>query len=246
MKNILTIIFVLAVTNMLYSQNTMYIHQTGGTVANYALSSVDSITFGTSQGTVTDIDGNIYETVKICEQIWMKQNLKVTHYNNGVVIPKVTDATSWSNLSTGARSYYNNDSATYKSGYGCLYNWFTANAGNLCPSGWHVPSDTEWTALENCLGGNLVAGGKMKEAGTTHWTTPNDGATNSSGFTGLPGGYRDSNGSYSTVYDKGCWWSATGSSSSYGWFRSLYFNTTGVSRGSLSKNFGYYIRCLKD
>ena len=246
MKNTLTLIIVLLAANMLYSQNTMYIHQTSGNVVNYPIAGIDSITFGMQQGTVTDIDGNLYDTIRICDQTWLKQNLKVTHYNNGAPIHYVTDFDMWDTLVTGAMCYYNNDSVAYKGTYGNLYNWYAVNTGNLCPTGWHAPSDVEWTTLEDCLGGNLIAGGKLKEAGVLHWSSPNDEATNSSGFTALPGGYRDSNGAYSTIYDKGCWWSSTGSSATYAWFRSLYYTSEGVSRGNLSRTFGHSVRCLKD
>ena len=246
MKKILTIIIVLLEINLLYSQNTMYIHQTGGSVINYPLSSIDSITFGTSHGTVTDFDGNMYDTIIICGQIWLKQNLKVTRYRNGESIHNNTENAAWSNLTTGSYCDYENTPGN-SSTYGKLYNYYTViDSRNLCPIGWHVPSDAEWTTLENCLGGINIAGADLKETRTTHWKTPNTGATNSSGFTALPGGYRDINGDYGNISEQGYWWSTTGSSSSYAYFHSLTYDNKGVSRGNYSRSFGFSVRCVKD
>lgn len=246
MKKTLTIIFAILAANMLYSQNTMYIHQIGGSVVNYTLSNIDSITFGTSNGTVIDIDGNIYDTVMICGQTWLKQNLKVSRYNNGDSIPNDTNNTVWSNLTTGAYCDYNNIPG-YSETYGKLYNYYTVvDSRNLCPIGWHEPSDAELTTLENCLGGISVAGGKLKETGTTHWKTPNTGATNSSDLTALPSSFRDINGSFGNIGEQSRWWSTTGSSSSYAYYHGLSYNSNSVSRGNLSRNFGFSVRCLKD
>ena len=117
-------------------------------------------------GTVTDIDGNVYHTVTIGTQTWMVENLKTTKYNDGTAIPLVTDSTAWLNLTTPGYCWYNNDAATYKNTYGALYNWFTVNTSKLAPSGWHVPTDAEWTTLITYLGGETVAGGQMKSTGT--------------------------------------------------------------------------------
>jgi uncharacterized protein (TIGR02145 family) len=148
------------------------------------------ITFKTPGPTVTDYDGNVYQTVKIGSQIWMVGNLQVTHYNNGDVIPNVTDQTAWNGLTTGALCAYNNDQSNVTT-YGYLYNYYVvADARGICPAGWHVPSQAEFETLSQTCGGDAVAGGALKEAGTTHWGAPNTGATNSSGFTALPGGGR--------------------------------------------------------
>lgn len=120
----------------------------------------------------------------------MSENLKTTHYNDGSKIPIVTDSATWMGLSTGAYCYYKNDSLSNKATYGALYNWYAVNTAKLAPTGWHVPTDAEWTTLTNYLGGINVAGGKLKEVGTAHWSSPNTGATNESGFTALPSGYR--------------------------------------------------------
>ena len=144
-------------------------------------------------------------TIVIGTQQWMEKNLDVLTYRNGDIIPQVTDPTAWAALTTGAWCYYNNDVANGAI-YGKLYNWYAVNdPRGLAPTGWHVPSDAEWTTLETTLGGDPVAGGKMKVAGTTRWTTPNTGATNESGFAGLPGGTRNNNGTFSNVGSNGYW-----------------------------------------
>ncbi|MBL7113867.1 MAG: T9SS type A sorting domain-containing protein [Bacteroidales bacterium] len=199
--------------------------------------------------TVTDYDGNVYHTVAIGSQIWLKENLKTTHYNNGVPIPNVPGSISWSNMTTGARCYYNNDSIAYDSVYGTLYNWYAATDINeICPSGWHVPTDAEWAAVETFLGGSFIAGGKMKEAGTVHWLPPNAGATNSSDFTGLPGGMLGTNYTFETLYENGLWWTSTTfiSSSSYAWSRYFYYLNAGVDRNPTPKTIALSIRCIKD
>ncbi|MCL6102788.1 MAG: fibrobacter succinogenes major paralogous domain-containing protein [Bacteroidetes bacterium] len=142
--------------------------------------------------TVTDVDGNVYKTVAIGTQTWIVENLKVTKLNDGTSIPNVTANNAWSILATPGYCWYNNDMSN-KNVYGGLYNWYTVSTGKLCPTGWHVPSVSEWTTLINFLGSETVAGGKMKETGLSHWITPNAGATNSSGFTALPAGIRYSN-----------------------------------------------------
>src|SRR5450432_4786545 len=130
-------------------------------------------------------------SVKICDQTWMTKNLDVSTYRNGDPIPQVTNDETWSILKTGAWCWYKNDSATYASTYGRLYNWFAVNdSRRLAPIGWHIPTEAEWSTLSVCLGDFEVVGGKMKETGTTHWSNPNKGATNTSGFAALPGGNR--------------------------------------------------------
>jgi hypothetical protein len=185
-------------------------------------------------------------TVTICAQVWMTKNLDVTTYRNGDAIPQVTDATAWANLTTGAWCYYNNDPANGPI-YGKLYNWYAVNdTRGLAPTGYHVPSDGEWTTLETCLGGSSVAGGAMKEIGTTHWLSPNTGATNSSGFAGLPGGFRVFDGTFNYVGGNGYWWSSTEYDTAYAWNRYLYWNDSDVSRYLNDKTFGFSVRCLRD
>ena len=160
--------------------------------------------------TVTDIDGNVYNTVTIGTQVWMKENLKVTHYNNGDEIPNIEDNAAWTGLSNGAYCNYQNDN-DFVDTYGRLYNWFAVDDGReICPTGWHIATDAEWTILSDYLGGRHIAGGKLKEAGTTHWASPNTGATNSSGFTGLPSGMRSSVDGIFGYQTEGCgFWSNT-------------------------------------
>jgi uncharacterized protein (TIGR02145 family) len=195
--------------------------------------------------TVTDIDGNGYNTLPIGTQCWMQQNLKTTMYNDGTAIPLVTDNKA---LHTPAYYWYDNDAATYKNTYGALYNWYTVNTGKLCPSGWHIPSDEEWTTVTDYLGGVGVAGGKMKEAGTFHWQSPNEGANNSSGFTALPGGFASfsSFGSYIVANYNGYWWSAMEDDTTSAWDRYLSNNTATVERGRANKACGFSVRCVKD
>jgi len=195
---------------------------------------------------VKDIDGNIYGTVTIGTQTWMVENLKTTSYNDGTTIPLVTDNTVWSNSTTPAYCWYNNDEATYGNTYGALYNWYVVETGNVCPTGWHVPTDAEWTILTDYLGGTSVAGGKLKDTGTTHWTSPNTGATNETGFTALPGGCRGSGGSFDDVGRFGYWWSSTEISSTNAWFRVVNYLFATIVRSNYNKEFGFSVRCLRD
>ena len=185
-------------------------------------------------------------TVAIGSQTWMLKNLDVDHYRNGDVIPQVTDPSAWAALTTGAWCYYNNDSANGPV-YGKLYNWYAVNdPRGLAPTGYHVPSDAEWTTLTTFLGGESVAGDKMKA--TTLWM-PWSGITNtnSSGFTGLPGGYRDDYGTFFvSVGSIGYWWSSSVYSATDAWFRTLYFSTSDAGRGGNYKELGLSVRCLRD
>ncbi len=186
-------------------------------------------------------------TVIICTQVWTIKNLDVDRYRNGDPIPNVTDPTAWAALTTGAYCYYNNDSTTYADTYGKLYNWYAVNdPRGLAPAGWHVPTNPEWTTIETCLGGAAIAGGAMKEIGTTHWTTPNTGATNSSGFTGLPGGSRNGSGSFNFVSLFGYWWSATENNATIAWNRILGYSFGNTGQGTYNKNHGFSVRCLRD
>lgn len=200
---------------------------------------------------MTDYDGNIYDSIRIGNQTWLKQNLKTTHYRNGDFIPNVTDTTSWSNLTTGAYCDYNNIPSNSTT-YGRLYNWYTVNdTRNICPVGWHVPSDSEWTILETYLGGWTIAGGKLKEVGTSHWQSPNAGATNETGFTALPGGFRNINGTgtnwiYNYIGNSGFLWSSTESTTTLASRKYLYYNQSGLSNNSNNKKYGFSVRCIKD
>jgi uncharacterized protein (TIGR02145 family) len=203
-------------------------------------------TNGNQTGTLTDKDGNTYKTVTIGTQTWMAENLKTTQYNDGTPIPLVTDANAWYNLSTPGYCWYNNEEATYKATYGALYNWYTVNTGKLCPTGWHVPTDAEWTVLTDFLGGEAVAGGKLKEAGFTHWYDPNTSATNETGFTALPGGYRGGGGYFYGIGYYGGWWSSTEGDADGAWGRYVYYSNSDVYRNYNDKLVGFSVRCVRD
>ncbi|MGA2408438.1 MAG: FISUMP domain-containing protein [Bacteroidales bacterium] len=199
-------------------------------------------------GSISDIDGNIYKTITIGTQTWMAENLKTINYNDGTSIPSVTDGVAWIGLSTPGFCWYNNDAVTYKSTYGALYNWYAINTGKLCPTGWQVATEAEWNALSDYLNGEMVAGGKLKETGLSHWSNPNTSATNESGFTALPGGYRVGNGyggAYSDIGENGYWWLATEISSTSAWSRNISYNYNSVSNIGNFKQAGYSVRCIQ-
>jgi len=197
-------------------------------------------------GTVTDIDGNVYHTVTIGTQVWMAENLKTTRYNDGTAIPFVTDSIAWSHLTTPGYCWFNNDSATYGNTYGALYNWYTVNTGKLAPTGWHVPTDSEWTVLTSYLGGDSVAGGKLKDTGTTYWQSPNTGATNTSGFTALPAGGRLANGTFFDIGTYSFWWSSTAYDVIYSWYRIMLFSAANVSSNNFYNTSACSVRCVRD
>jgi uncharacterized protein (TIGR02145 family) len=201
-------------------------------------------TFSNSSAIITDNDGNVYHTITIGTQVWLVENLKTTKYNDGTVIPLVTDNKIWFNLKNPGCCWYNNDASSNKQVYGALYNWYAVNTGKLCPAGWHVPSDAEWTILTTYLGGDDVAGGKMKETGATHWLRPNTGAANSSGFTGLPAGYRGESGFI--VGGNTLFWSSTEFNADNAWIRYLLFDSAVAGRNNGGKYPGCSVRCLKD
>jgi uncharacterized protein (TIGR02145 family) len=210
-----------------------------------------------STGTVTDIDGNIYKTVKIGDQWWMAENLKVTRYRNGDSIPNVTGNSGWVHLSTGAYCEYDNDPSNV-SIYGRLYNWYAVDdSRNIAPEGWHMPGDAELKQLEIYLGMSQIQadtidwrgtdeGGKLKAAGTMHWIRSNTGATNKSGFTALPAGYRNIWASFRSINSKTAYWSSSEGDSAYTWARYLYYCSSQVFRGEYDRRFGFSIRCIRD
>jgi len=197
-------------------------------------------------GQIKDYDGNIYHSVRIGKQIWMVENLKVTHYRNGNPIPEVRADAQWRKVSSGAWCNYNNDTTNTRV-YGCLYNWYAVNdSRNLCPPGWHVPSDDEWLIVTSYLGGEGLAGGKLKEAGITRWSYPNAGATNESGFTALPGGYRSIKGIFQILDTYSFYWTSTTYSESSAFSRFIQYDYEGISRIDNYKTYGFSVRCLKD
>lgn len=188
----------------------------------------------------------IAHDVTIGTQTWTGCNANTKFYNNGNPIPYVDDATTWASLTTGAWCYYNDDPST-EATYGILYNWYaTTDPRGIAPVGFHLPSDTEWTTLITFLGGSAVAGGKMKEEGLCHWATPNTGATNTSLFTGLPGGYRADNGSYGNIGYFGSWWSSTENSTSNAWYHYLLYSNGNAYRVGGYKKAGVSVRFVQD
>jgi len=206
--------------------------------------------------TINDFDGNVYNTIVIGNQVWMAENLKVTHYRNGELIPNVTNNAEWAGLSSGAYSSYDNNNSNV-SDYGFLYNWHAVNDNrNLAPEGWHVPTEDDWQQLDRYLGMSdsqingsydrgTDEGGKIKETGTSHWNSPNTGATNSSGFSAVPGGNR-AGGTFRSIGDFGYWWSSTEHNNNVAWVRVLFHNSSSFGRGSTVAHYGYSVRCIRD
>jgi uncharacterized protein (TIGR02145 family) len=206
--------------------------------------------FNTTQDTnfpkVIDIEGNNYHFVTIGNQVWMSENLKTAKYNDGIVIPLITDNTAWKNLIAPGYCWYMND-PNYRDTYGALYNWYAVNTGNLCPMGWHVPSNEEWFSLIFLLGGENVAGGKLKETGITHWLSPNTGATNESGFNAVPSGDRiGADGSFYNIGGYAIYWTPSPSSNADAINRVLVFDKANIRLGFDNKFAGFSIRCVKD
>jgi len=194
----------------------------------------------------TSPNNNTGDIIKIGEQVWMTKNLGVSTYRNGDIIPQVTNPAQWSSLTTGAWCYYDNEAANGTK-YGKLYNWYAVNdPRGLAPIGYHVPSDEEWSTLTTFLGGDEVAGGKMKSTGTTLWSSPNTDASNSSGFAGLPGGNRYLNGTFYYIGLNGDWWSSTENNTTNAWHRHFNYGNGNVVRNNLNKTNGCSVRCLRD
>jgi len=233
------------------AEKTVTIAQSDG-VASFMLS------FGF---TVTDMDGNVYKTVKFGTQVWMVENLKTTKYNDGTSIPLVSDKAAWGALSTPGYCFYNYDTAN-KNRFGALYNWYTVNTGKLAPSGWHVATDAEWKTLENYLianGFNYDGTTKKNKIGkslaaTTYWNTDSGTGTigndlkknNRSGFAGLPSGYRGGSGAFYDFGGRGYWWSSIQNGTDYAWYRDLSYADSSVSRDNYSKRCGFSVRCVQD
>lgn len=194
--------------------------------------------------TISDIDGNEYHTLTIGTQVWLVENLKTTKFNDGTAIPLVTDQTAWAGLATPGYCWYNNDANYKNSGYGALYNWYTVNTGKLAPTGWHVPTDSEWATLTNFVNSN---GGKLKVTGYLYWYSPNTGATNETEFSALPSGIRGNNdGTFTSLGQNTYWWSSSIFDDSKVWLRSVNYNNGDVSRSTSSKINGFSVRCIRD
>ncbi len=232
------------------SPNTTYY------VKAFAINSIgigygNEVSFTTNTiATVTDIDGNDYKTVTIGSQVWMVENLKVSKYRDGTTIPNVTDGTQWKNLTSGAYCYYNNNSS-FNITYGKLYNWYAVNnSKNIAPTGWHVPTDTEWQTLVDYLGGYTIAGGSLKS--TDLWNSPNTGANNSSGFTAIPGCVRNYEGGYdffggnTNIGMVAAFWSSTERDSYTAFGRTMNFNSSSIYQDMDGKTAWFSVRCIKD
>jgi uncharacterized protein (TIGR02145 family) len=253
------------------SSTTMEVVLQNGTVESHSISDIQNVNFisasqhscgatnvhnpNLNYGSMTDQDGNVYKTIVIGTQEWMAENLKTSIYRNGDIIPTNITDNEWSNSiinQLGAWVLYNNDNQ-YECPYGKLYNWNAAtDPRNLCPAGWHIPADDEWSTLTDYLGGVAVAGGKMKTTGTQFWNSPNSVATNESGFSGLPSGYRyyyskNVGGTYYSIGDYCLWWSSSEFDASTAWKRGLAYNDGNISnQGGFNKQSGISVRCLKD
>ena len=193
---------------------------------------------------VTDIDGNTYAVVKICGKFWMAENLRTTRYADGAAIATSLTNAQWDAATTGAFAIYEGDAANNAT-YGKLYNWFAASSGKLAPAGWHVATEAEWNALVTCLGGSGEAGGKMKSVSAL-WSAPNAGANNSSGFGGLPAGYRSSNGPYALKGRAAYFWGADQRNATQGEYLLLSADFATTATNGATKQFGYSVRCVKD
>lgn len=208
-----------------------------------------------SAGKLKDADGNVYKTVKIGSQVWMAENLKTTRYNDGTEISNVTGDTQWANLTTGAWCNYDNQESNAAT-YGRLYNWYAVNTGKLAPVGWHVPTDEEWTTLENYVAANTGTSGSQAKAlasainwasSTVNGVIGNDlTKNNSAGFSALPGGYRYDSGGFNGIASYGDWWSSTEHSASNAWHRYLGYGDSNVYRGLNYKEYGFSVRCVRD
>jgi uncharacterized protein (TIGR02145 family) len=227
--------FVSKLTGLLL--NTTYYVRAYAT--NWSTAYGNQISFTTAEG-LKDYDGNAYNIVTIGTQVWIEENLKTTHFKDGISIPNVTGDAGWAALTSEGYCWYDNEISN-KELYGALYNYYAvSNAHNLCPDGWHVPTNDDWNTLITFLGGASVAGGKMKETGTEHWNTPNTDATNESGFTALPGGHRQVAGAFVTKGDYGYW------SYPAGCYKVILNNSGEVLADCVEYQFGFSVRCIQD
>ena len=241
------------------SANTIYYIRAFATISTITVYGTE-IMFSTAPYTITDYDSNTYNTILIGDQIWMQEDLRVTHYPNGASIPNITNDTYWGNLENNntddAYCFYNNDDGT---DYGALYTWSAAMGDNavssnsipsevqgICPNGWHIPSSGEWMELHQYLGGEGIAGGKIKEAGTIHWQYPNEGATNSSHFTALPGGFRLPAGFYNLKTQSRIWSSTESENNEYAELTTTSYISEAATINGANKSTGASVRCIRD
>jgi uncharacterized protein (TIGR02145 family) len=191
-------------------------------------------------------DERIYKMITIGTQTWMAENLNAIKFNDGTDIPLVTNSSVWDYIETPGYCWYENNQVVFGETYGPLYNWYAVQTQKLCPLGWHVPTDSEWNALIIYCGGDQVAGNKLKESKNSHWSFPNTGATNETGFTALPGGFRDYNGDFITVNLLGYWWCSTEGGDWSAWYRYMHKDFSNVFRINENKQRGFSVRCIKD
>lgn len=275
-RKLVTILIVIHAISGLHAQD-LQIHKTDGTLITIPLNAIHSITFIENGGefvcgvsTITDIDGNVYNTVLIGEQCWMKENLKTTKYRNNTPIEYPgSDNSAWQNNTTGAYAWYEND-ISWKDSYGALYNWHAVNNANgLCPTGWHMSSDTEWTQLVDYVAAQGFpnsnvsngAGNALKSCRKLNSPLGGDCITNEHprweshgihhgidmfGFSALPGGIRYANGGFYNIGSHSLWWSSTEHSSASAWYRFVSFDSGSVNRSNFSNTYGFSVRCLRD
>jgi len=199
---------------------------------------------GVNAQTVKDIDGNSYLITTIGTQVWMAENLKTTKFNDGTTIPLVTDKIAWTALKTPGYCWFGNEVES-KEVYGALYNWYATNTKKLCPKGWHVPADSEWTILMTFLGDPNTIGNKLREEGNAHWE--NSLGTNDFGFTALPGGLRQNTGVFPIFgHSYAVWWTATEYNVIQAWNRGLHFSSSKAFKGFDFKASGFSVRCIRD
>jgi uncharacterized protein (TIGR02145 family) len=244
------------------SSTNMEVVLQNGTIESHSISDIVNVNFASASqhscgaesvhnpnltyGNMTDQEGNVYKTIVIGTQEWMAENLKTSIYRNGDAIATNLSDTDWFNTQIGAWVFYNNDSQ-YECPYGKLYNWYAvSDPRHVCPTGWHEPTEGEWTILTDYLGGEAVAGGKMKTIGMQYWLSPNTSALNESGFSGLPGGLRNGNGVIYNIGETGKWWSSTLREPGEAWLIYLVYLDGNASSGGTSAQSGFSVRCLKD
>lgn len=256
---ILFLFFLLSDSFYASAQILMRIHQKNGEVVVLPVNEIDSVTYASggvqtdsvfnpslSYGSVRDVEGNLYKTIQIGSQEWMAENLRTSTYSNGDTLTQIINNSTWLNDSSGAWCYYNNEERNNVP-YGKLYNWRVAiNPKNICPNGWHMPSETEWNTLVNFLGGDAIAGAKLKSKSLQHWESPNAQATNSSGFSALASGLRFIEGDFFGLLNYAGWWSKQSLDET----SALKLNVNYLSGSSFfdgyNKGYGFSIRCLKD
>jgi uncharacterized protein (TIGR02145 family) len=220
---------------------TYYVRAYANTPSGVGYGNIVSIK--TLNDKLADNDNNVYSLVQIGNHIWMAENLKTTRYNDGALIPHVI--TGWGTSNNPAYCWHSNDEASNKDVYGALYNWHVVNSGKLCPPGWRVPTDDDWNTLVTELGGQSVAGSKMKETGTTYWKLNSDG-NNSSGFSARPAGQRYAGGDFYLLGYDAYWWSANEAAATKAFYWTVFVNNTGIMKNQFDKTQGLSVRLVKE